>query len=133
MTNKASAGNVIGAVTPSSIPMGPMTSTSSYGISTSVPVSVASGGSGSSYVYSGGAPPTKLRVTGDVEITGDIIIKGVSLSETLDKIQERLNILVPNQELESDWEELAELRRKYVELERELLEKQKTFSTLRKP
>jgi hypothetical protein len=51
----------------------------------------------------------------------------------LAKIEERLAILPPpNPELERDWSELAELRKQYVELERELLEKQRVFDILKK-
>jgi hypothetical protein len=51
----------------------------------------------------------------------------------LAKIEERLAILPPpNLELERDWSELAKLRQQYVELERELLEKQRVFDILKK-
>lgn len=75
---------------------------------------------------------SKLKVQGDAEFTGDIRIRGRSLDETLTKIEERLNILVPNKELEEGWQELHQLRMQYVELERQLLEKQRTFDILKK-
>lgn len=73
-----------------------------------------------------------IDIKGTAKVDGDIVIKGQSLSETLEKINERLNILVPNTELEKDWEKLANLRQQYVELERELLEKQRVFDILKK-
>ena len=73
-----------------------------------------------------------LKVSGDADFDGDIRIKGQSISETINKINERLNILVPNEKLEKNWSELAELRMRYVELERELLEKQRVFDILKK-
>ena len=73
-----------------------------------------------------------LRVAGDAEFDGDVRVKGQSITEAINKINERLNILVPNEKLERDWQELAELRIRYVELERELLEKQRTFDILKK-
>lgn len=73
-----------------------------------------------------------LQVSGDANFDGDIRVKGQSITETLDKINERLNILIPNEKLEKNWSELAELRQRYVELERELLEKQRTFDILKK-
>ena len=73
-----------------------------------------------------------IQIKGTADVEGDIVLKGKSLSETLEKIQERLNILVPNKELEAEYAELAALRQQYVELERELLEKQRVFDILKK-
>jgi hypothetical protein len=74
-----------------------------------------------------------LRVNGDADFDGDITVKGRSITQTLEKIEERLAILPPpNADLERDWSELAELRQQYVELERELLEKQRVFDILKK-
>lgn len=64
---------------------------------------------------------------------GDIDVDGVSLKKTLADIEERLAILRPNPQLESQWEELAAIRQEYLELERELIEKQRTFDILKKP
>lgn len=73
-----------------------------------------------------------LKVNGTADFDGDITIKGRSITETINQINERLAILVPNEKLEQEWSELAELRQRYVELERELLEKQRTFDILKK-
>lgn len=73
-----------------------------------------------------------LQVNGDADFDGDIRIQGQSITDTINKINERLAILVPNDKLEKNWPELAELRQRYVELERELLEKQRTFDILKK-
>ena len=75
---------------------------------------------------------SRLKVHGDAEFDGDIAFKGRSLDETLKRIEERLAILIPNVRLEEDWEELKDLRMQYVELERKLLEKQRTFDILKK-
>ncbi len=76
---------------------------------------------------------SKLKVNGDADFDGDITVKGRSIIRTLEKIEERLAILPPpNLELEQGWSELAKLRQQYVELERELLEKQRVFDILRK-
>ncbi len=61
----------------------------------------------------------------------DITIKGRKLSEVIDKLEERLGILHPNPELEDRWDELKELRRKYNELEKDLLEKEKMWKILK--
>lgn len=63
---------------------------------------------------------------------GDITVKGKSLTEAIEKIEERLAILKPNPELESKWESLRDLRRQYQELEKELLEKEKMWDILKK-
>lgn len=73
-----------------------------------------------------------LQVNGDADFDGDIRIQGQSITQTLNKINERLNILVPNVRLEKDWEELGQLRMQYVELERRLLEQQRVFDILKK-
>jgi|LauGreDrversion4_2_1035121.scaffolds.fasta_scaffold37130_2 hypothetical protein len=62
---------------------------------------------------------------------GDIKIGGKSLSEAIDKIEERLGILNPNPELEERWDQLKALRKQYQELEKDLLEKEKIMKILK--
>jgi hypothetical protein len=73
-----------------------------------------------------------VSIKGDAEIDGDLKIKGVSLSDRLDKIEERLSILRPNEELEAKWEELRELSRRYKEVEAEIKDKEKMWAILNK-
>jgi hypothetical protein len=101
--------------------------------------SVGSGGSGGNYTWDNKSLTagttqiqSTLRVDGDADFNGDIRVQGQSITEAITKINERLNILVPNEKLEADWSELAELRIQYVELEQRLLEKQKVFDILKK-
>jgi hypothetical protein len=61
----------------------------------------------------------------------DIKIGGKSLTEAIAKIEERLGILKPNPALEERWEKLKELREQYVEMERDLLEKEKLMKILK--
>ena len=63
---------------------------------------------------------------------GDLKIKGKSLSDQLDKIEERLGILHPNTELESRWEDLKRLRKEYIKLEKEIIDKEKMWAILKK-
>lgn len=70
-------------------------------------------------------------VKGDADFQGELSIKGVNLSERLDKIEERLGILHPNKELEEKWENLRGLRNAYLELEKEIIEKEKIWATLK--
>lgn len=73
-----------------------------------------------------------LSVRGDAEFEGDIKLKGKSLSETLDKIEQRLAILHPNEKLEAKWEELKKLGDMYRALEKDIIEKEKIWETLKK-
>ena len=73
-----------------------------------------------------------LHVEGNANITGELKVQGVALSERLDKIEERLGILHPNEELEEKWEQLRGLRKMYMELEAEIKEKEKMWAILKK-
>ena len=73
-----------------------------------------------------------LQVEGDAEINGDLKVNGKSILSSLENIEERLAILNPNPELEDRWEELRELRNKYQQLEKEIIEKEKMWSMLKK-
>jgi hypothetical protein len=62
---------------------------------------------------------------------GDITIGDKSLSKAIEKIEERLGILNPNPELEERWDKLKELRKQYIEMEKDLLEKEKIMKILK--
>ena len=68
------------------------------------------------------ATPTQAKVKITEE---DIEIKGKSLAKVLETLEERLAILQPNPKLEEQFEQLAEIRRQYIALEKELKEKAK--------
>lgn len=82
--------------------------------------------------------PHSLDVSGsanfqtDVEIVGDLKIQGKSIKESLDAIEKRLAILHPNEELEEKWDNLRGLRQAYMELEAEIIEKEKMWGILKK-
>jgi hypothetical protein len=61
----------------------------------------------------------------------DIRINGVSLVDTLKTIQDRLNILRPNPELETEWDQLRELGAQYRELEKKLQEQSDMWAKLK--
>jgi hypothetical protein len=61
----------------------------------------------------------------------DIKIAGKSLSDAIEKIEARLGILNPNPELEDRWERLRDLRKQYIDLEKDLLEKEKLMKILK--
>ena len=73
-----------------------------------------------------------LKVNGNADFEGEVTIKGKSLSEMFEKIEERLAILHPNPELEDKWDELKELGKRYKELEAEIIEKEKVWAILKK-
>ena len=73
-----------------------------------------------------------LKVRGDADFEGDVTIQGKSISATLTKLEERLAILHPNEKLEEKWENLRELRKQYMELEAEIIEKEKMWGILKK-
>ena len=75
---------------------------------------------------------SELHVKGDAEIEGDLKIKGKSLSDAIDNIEKRLAILHPNKDLEERWEQLKALGEQYKELEKDILEKEKIWNTLKK-
>lgn len=73
-----------------------------------------------------------LTVKGNADISGELTVQGVKLSDRLDKIEERLGILRPNEELEEKWENLRALRNAYKELEAEIIEKESMWAILKK-
>lgn len=77
-------------------------------------------------------PRPSLKVTGDADFDGDVTIKGISIVETLEKLEQRLAILRPNEQLEDKWDELKALRDAYCKLEAEIIEKQKMWDILKK-
>jgi hypothetical protein len=61
----------------------------------------------------------------------DIKIGGKSLTDAIEKIEERLGILHPNPALEERWDKLKDLRRQYMEMEKDILEKEKIMKILK--
>ena len=78
--------------------------------------------------------PTTISQGGTMELRGenaDIKVNGRSLMEAIDRLEERLNILVPNPELEKEWDELRELGERYRELEKKCKEKGEMWKKLK--
>ena len=61
----------------------------------------------------------------------DVVINGVSLTDTLKNIEQRLGILRPNTELEAEWDQLQALGNQYRELEKQLREKSDMWAKLK--
>ena len=105
------------------------------GVATSPGYILTTGTSGTNWadvVISSNPAYNSLEVKGDANFDGDVKIKGKSLSETLDRLEERLAILCPNESLEEKWEQLKDLRRQYREMEKDILEKEKIWEILKK-
>ena len=89
-------------------------------------------GTSNPWITTGTNASNTLSVHGDAEFDGDITVKGRSLSEFMDSVEQRLNILRPNPELEQEWDQLRNLGEQYRELERQLAEKDQMWQTLKK-
>ena len=70
----------------------------------------------------------KIQLDGE---DADIKINGWSLIDAIQKIEQRLNILHPNTELETEWEELRTLGEQYRKLEQHIKDKQATWDKLK--
>jgi hypothetical protein len=69
-----------------------------------------------------------MELRGD---NADILVNGRSLMNAIDALEQRLNIMVPNPELEAEWDELRELGDRYRELERQCKEKGDMWAKLK--
>lgn len=91
-------------------------------------------GTGTNYAWNTASTTTSiqntLQVKGDSEFEGDITVQGRSLTEFMDAVEQRLNILRPNTALESEWDQLRELGEQYRALEQQLTEQAEMWATL---
>jgi len=74
------------------------------------------------------------HTSGKIKLDGpeaDIELNGESLMTMLKNIEQRLNILRPNESLESEWEELRALGDQYRALEQQIKEKMATWDKLK--
>ena len=75
-----------------------------------------------------------IRPSGTISLKGedaDIDINGKSLMKTLEALEERLNMMVPNPELEKDWDDLKKLGDRYRKLEKKCKEKAQMWNKLK--
>ena len=76
----------------------------------------------------------KVHINGDglvMQEGADIVVGGKSLTKAIEQIEEHLAVLSPNPELEERWDKLKELRRQYIEMEKDILEKEKIMKILK--
>lgn len=77
---------------------------------------------------------SSISQSGTIELQGenaDIKVNGRSLMDAVAALEQRLNILVPNPELEAEWDELRELGDRYRELEKKCKEKGEMWNKLK--
>ena len=89
-------------------------------------------GASNPWIATGTNASNTLSVHGDAEFDGDITVKGRSLSEFMESVEQRLNILRPNPDLEAEWDQLRALGEQYRKLEQQLTEKEKMWQILKK-
>jgi hypothetical protein len=93
--------------------------------------------SGGPYTINSGAgtgSPWATNVSPKIRLDGegaDIEVNGWSLMDAIQKIEQRLNILHPNTQLETEWEELRDLGEQYRKLEQHIKDKQATWDRLK--
>ena len=81
-----------------------------------------------------GTSVADLNQSGKLSLQGtnaDIDINGKSLMKTLEALEERLNIMVPNPELEKEWDDLKKLGNRYRKLEKKCREKAEMWNKLK--
>ena len=83
-------------------------------------------GTGTGYPWA--TASTKIKLDGE---GADIEVNGKSLMDMIGKIEQRLNILTPDDKLEAEWEELRELGEQYRKLEQHIKDKQATWDRLK--
>lgn len=67
----------------------------------------------------------------NIKEDGDLKIGDRSLKDFMNRVEDRLAILHPNEALEDKWEQLKDLRRQYEALEKDILEKEKIMKILK--
>lgn len=90
-----------------------------------------SSGSGITYTTGTGFGWQPVTTAGTISAK-DVDLDGRSLKDTIQAIERRLNMLIPNPEIEAEWEQLKLLGDAYRKLEAECVEKSKMWKTLKK-
>jgi len=98
-------------------------------ITLSQPWLVSNGVTGATWANLAEPPSGKLTLQGP---NADIEVNGESLMSAIRKIEERLNILKPNEKLEAEWDQLRELGEQYRALEKKLQEQSDMWTALKK-
>lgn len=100
--------------------------------SVNIPINTQGTSTGFTWANTDNQTSAKIHVKGDAVFEGNITWQDRDMREWFESVESRLAMLKPNLELEAEWSELAELRIRYVELEQNILAKQKVFDILKK-
>lgn len=92
-------------------------------------VTTTNGTGGFTWANIAETPSGRLTLQGP---NADIEVNGESLMTAIRRIEERLNILKPNERLEEEWDQLRELGEQYRALEKKLMEQSEMWNTLKK-
>ena len=106
ISSTATHGTVIGGASGSYL----YSTASAYG-------NITVNGGGTSWTTTASAPQHQLSVTGDADIQGDLTVKGISVVDTLEAINKRLAILVPDPDKLEKFEALKKAYDHYKLLE----------------
>jgi hypothetical protein len=91
-------------------------------------------GASGSYNWNIQQPHTHISEAGTIQLTGakaDIKMGDRSLRDWMSQVEQRLNILVPNPELEKEWDELRRLGERYRKLEKKCQQKAEMWNKLK--
>jgi len=116
-----------------------------FTISSAPTITISNGGANVGYSHAkltptntttgwNGISAADLNQSGKLSLQGtnaDIDINGKSLMKTLEALEERLNMMVPNPELEKEWDDLKKLGNRYRKLEAKCKEKAKMWDKLK--
>lgn len=75
---------------------------------------------------------SSLQVKGDTNIEGNLVVQGVNITEILQSIQSQLGLLVPNPQMEAEFDQLRELGDRYRALEALVKEQKQIWDILKK-
>jgi hypothetical protein len=75
---------------------------------------------------------SSLQVKGDTNIEGNLVVQGTNITELLRSIQSQLGLLVPNPQIEEEFDRLRELGDQYRKLETLLKEQKQVWDILTK-
>jgi hypothetical protein len=75
---------------------------------------------------------SSLQIKGDTNIEGNLVVQGTNITEILRSIQSQLGLLVPNPQMEAEFDRLRELGDQYRKLEALLKEQKQVWDILKK-
>jgi hypothetical protein len=75
---------------------------------------------------------SSLQVKGDANIEGNLVVQGVNITEILQSIQSQMGLLVPNPQIEAEFDQLRELGDRYRALEALIKEQKQVWDILTK-